>query len=92
MTIELRKFGNMLVSRPAGREAWLAAKAYTLPVSTNEEIIVDFAGVDVLAPSWADEFLTKLTELFGKDQVKFVNTENVSVKATLESLSLSVVS
>jgi hypothetical protein len=87
MKIQLQKFGNMLVSRPAGREAWLAAQAYVLPDDTKEEITVDFVGVDVLTPSWADEVLTSLVEQYGKEKVKFVNTENPSVKATLEILN-----
>lgn len=83
MTIELQKFGKMLISRPAGKEAFLAAEAYTLP-KENEKITVDFDGVLVLSPSWADEFLTPLKEKY-KD-VEYLNTENASVKATLELL------
>jgi len=60
--IKLKKFGEMLISRPAGREAWLVAKAYSLPPK-KDEILVDFEGVLVLTPSWADEFLTKLKKI-----------------------------
>ena len=81
--INLEQFGKMLISRPAGREAWLAAKAYLLP-QKNERIIVDFKEVLVLSPSWADEFLTPLKEKFSS--VKYLNTQNGSVKATLEIL------
>lgn len=84
--IDLRKFGNMLISRPAGRDAWLGAQAYILPKSTREKIILDFSGVDVLSPSWADEFITKLIERQGKRRVEFRNTENPSVQVTLEVL------
>ena len=80
MTIQLKKFGEMLISRPAGREAYLAAQAYTLP-KNDEKIVVDFAGVAVLSPSWADEFLTPLKEKYS--QVEYRNTNNSSVKATL---------
>ena len=91
MNIELKKFGTMLVSRPGGREAWLAAQAYVLPQqATQEEIVVDFQGVDVLSPSWADEFISKLVERFGGDRVQFVHTENASVKATLKTLNLQI--
>lgn len=79
--IKLKQFGEMLLSRPAGREAWLAALAYTLP-KNNEAIEVDFDGVLVLSPSWADEFLTKLKENY--TSVEYKNTSNASVKATLE--------
>lgn len=92
MTIALKKFGNMLISRPAGREAWLAAQAYVLPRDKEEKITIDFAGVDVLAPSWADEFITKLLERFGRENVTFLDTDNASVQATLEILNMSVVS
>lgn len=84
MKIQLKKFGEMLISRPAGREAYLAAKAYTLPAKP-EKLEIDFEGVEVLTPSWADEFITPLQKSF--PQVKLINTENPSVKATLEILS-----
>ncbi len=90
MTIELKKFGNMLISRPAGKEALLVARAYTLPKDFNEKIVFDFSGVDVLAPSWADEFITALVGEVGKDRVSFEHTENPSVQATLEILNLSM--
>ncbi|TSC93128.1 MAG: Uncharacterized protein CEN89_243 [Candidatus Berkelbacteria bacterium Licking1014_7] len=83
MTIKLKQFGEMLISRPAGREAFLAAQAYTLP-KENEKITIDFNGVLVLSPSWADEFLTPLKEKYKK--VEYLNTQNASVKATLELL------
>ncbi len=80
-TVKLKQFGVMLLSRPAGREAWLAAQAYSLP-KNNDKIVVDFDGVLVLSPSWADEFLTKLKEKYTK--VEYQNTNNASVKASLE--------
>jgi len=76
----------MLISRPAGREAWLGAKAYVLPESTKEKITLDFEDVDVLTPSWADEFIAKLIERQGKENVNFQNTDNPSVKETLRLL------
>lgn len=85
MLIELKKFGEVLTSRPAGREAYLAMQAYTIKgLSKNEPIEIDFAGVKVLAPSWADEVITKIAENF--KNVKLLNTENSSVQATLETL------
>ena len=82
MNIELKKFGITLVSRPAGKEAWLAFQPTLNEVKTGEKIVVDFDGVIVLTPSWADEFLTPLRLKF-KEKVKLVNTDNPSVQATL---------
>ncbi len=85
MKIELKKFGDMLISRPAGKEAYLAMSAYILrDVDKNENIEIDFSGVKVLAPSWADEVLTKLTKDY--KNLKLINTENASVKASLKTL------
>lgn len=81
MTIKLKQFGEMLISRPAGHEAYLAARAYLLP-KKDEEILVDFEGVKVLSPSWADEFLTPLKQKYSK--VNYLSAQNASVKATLE--------
>jgi len=85
MKIELNKFGEMLISRPAGREAFLALSAYiTRDVDKKEPIIIDFAKVKVLTPSWADEVITKLAEQFAN--ITLINTNNSSVQATLKTL------
>ena len=85
MVIELKKFGTTLVSRPSGKEAWLAFQPTLNNISDNEEIIVDFADIIVLTPSWADEFLTPLRNRFTK--VNLINTDNASITATLATLS-----
>lgn len=86
MRLELKKFGNNLSSRPAGKEAYLSAKAYSLPQNKEEMIEIDFNGVEVLTPSWADEFITPLlSERPGR--VVLLSTNNASVKATLEIIT-----
>ena len=85
MRIEIKKFGDKLVSRPAGREAFLALESYQLRGLPEDEIIeIDFEGVNALAPSWADEVITKITNRFRN--VKLLNTENITVRATLKTL------
>ena len=85
MRIELKKFGNMLISRPAGREAFLIMQSSLIKDLNEDELIeIDFSGVDVLTPSWADEVITKLAERF--KNIKLLNTENESVQATLKTL------
>lgn len=85
MRIELKKFGEILVSRPSGKDAYLAMSAYiTKNVGKSEPIEVDFAGVKVITPSWADEVITKLTNEF--ENVKLVNTNNPTVQSTIKTL------
>ncbi len=85
MRIELKKFGEILISRPAGREAYLAMSAYTTKGADEDEMIeVDFSGIKVLTPSWADEVVTPLAKKF--KNVKLLNTENAAVQATLKTL------
>jgi hypothetical protein len=86
MKIELKKFGNILTSRPAGKEAYLSARAYLLPKNKNEAVEIDFSGVDVLSPSWADEFITPIKNEFGNNLI-LLPSQNSSVKATLEMLA-----
>ena len=88
MTIEIKKFGEILTSRPAGKEAYLSAKAYILPKDTSENIVLDFDGVKVLAPSWADEFVTKIIAEY-PNKVAFLNTENISVQETFKILNIA---
>lgn len=88
MKIQLNKFGTTLVSRPSGKEAWLAFQSTLRTISEGEKIIVDFEGVLVLTPSWADEFLTPLRSRFNK-RVVLQNTSNASVEATLKILTIA---
>lgn len=85
MKIELKKFGEILVSRPAGREAFLALSAYNIrDLKHDEPLEIDFGGVKVLAPSWADEVIPQLAKQFS--HVTLLHTENSSVQATLKIL------
>lgn len=85
MRIEMKKFGEMLISRPAGREAFLAMSAYVTKGLSKDEIIeLDFTGVKVLTPSWADEVITKLAKDFKK--VKLIAVDNSTVKETIKTL------
>lgn len=85
MIIEISKFGDKLVSRPSGREAFLAIESYMLKdLSEDETIEIDFSGVKALTPSWADEVITPVSKRF--KNVKLINTENETVQATLKTL------
>ena len=83
MRLEIQKFGTLLNSRPIGKEAFLVARAYNLPKNKTEPIEIDFTGVKVLTPSWADEFVTPILKEY-PGQVTLLCTENASVKASLE--------
>lgn len=85
MKIELVKFGRILVSRPSGKEACSVIKAYFKPQSKNEQIELDFNGIQVMTPSWLDEVLTGLKEQYG-DRIKCLPSENASVIASLKIL------
>lgn len=85
MRLQLKKFGAVLTSRPAGKEAYFSARAYLLPKDKKEKVEMDFAGVQVLSPSWADEFITPLRKEFG-DNLILLPSDNSSVKASLEIL------
>ena len=87
MTIQLKKFGTTLVSREDGRESWAAAQPLLRDVADTDEVRVDFEGVNTFSPSWGDEFLTPLFKKF-KIKPALLNTENASVKATLDILGL----
>ena len=82
----MSSFGEMLMSRPAGREAIMGASAYIFDdVKADETISLDFSNVKMLAPSWADEFVTGLKAKLS-NKIDFLNTENPSVKASLKTI------
>jgi len=81
-TIQLKKFGNVLVSRPAGQEAFNAIRPQLDP---DQPIQIDFDDVLTITPSWLDEFLTHLTE-FNQGKVRLLPTSNASVLIALPVL------
>lgn len=86
MILSIDKFGQVLMSRPAGKEAFLMAKSYILDsLKPSEVLSLDFANVKVLAPSWADEFITGLKANY-KNKIEYLNTDNESVSASLKTV------
>ena len=84
MTLNIHDFGEILMSRPAGKEAFSLAKAYIIGNPKKDETIsLDFKDVKVLAPSWADEFITSLKNEF-HNPIVCLNTENESVSQSLK--------
>jgi hypothetical protein len=88
MRIELSKFGEVLTSRPSGREAGLAIKSYFRPTSKAERIELDFDGVLAVGPSWLDEVLSILHEEFGRERVVCLPSENPSVVESLKVIAV----
>ncbi|MBI4092670.1 MAG: hypothetical protein HY420_01970 [Candidatus Kerfeldbacteria bacterium] len=82
-TIQLRKFGTVLVSRPAGLEAFNAIRS---SLDVTRPVHVDFEGVLTVTPSWFDEFLTNLAG-YMQGKVELLPTDNASVLAALPVLS-----
>lgn len=85
MRIELKKFGDTLLSRQAGKEALAALQSTLVELKPDEILEVDFSGVITFSPSWGDEFLTPLLNKFG-DHLALLPTDNPSVKITVELL------
>ena len=86
MVINMGQFGQFLTSRPAGREAYLAARSYTIPKDYTSKIELDFSAVTVLTPSWIDEFLRGLIEEYGNDNIKVLPSDNSSVQMALKAV------
>jgi hypothetical protein len=83
MKVEVKKFGEILTSRPAGREAGLTMKAYFKP-APDDRIELDFSGVLAMGPSWLDEVLTILRSEYGHDRIVCLPSENASVSESLK--------
>lgn len=75
----------MLISRQSGREAFAALQTQLRELTGNETLEIDFEGVITFSPSWGDEFLSPLVRQF-KEKLVLKNTDNLSVKTTLELL------
>ena len=83
MKLEIKKFGEILTSRPAGREAALTTLAYESNLKSGEKVSLDFSGVLVMTPSWLSEFVQTLKEK-GIALVEFLPSENPTVISSIE--------
>ena len=89
MVLEMIKFGNILNGRPAGREGALRVKQIVNGSGNGENIIIDFADVELLTPSYADEFIKGIKEFYPNKKIEARGYENNPViKETLLTLKL----
>ncbi len=85
MQLKIKKFGDMLISRPEGRDAALViSNQFIKDLDDNENIELDFEGVKVLTPSWLDEVVQAILKKTTKEKIKYLNTSNSSVAASIE--------
>lgn len=85
MKLQLEKFGQTLISRELGSEAFKAFQPTLLALPQSEELEIDFSGVLTLSPSWADEFLSPLLTSLG-ERLVLLSSDNLSVQVTLKIL------
>ncbi len=85
MKISIEKYGKILISRPAGKEAAAMILISLSAIKNDERIDLDFGGVNVVAPSWLDEVLTALKNKFG-ERVNCLESKNSSLNESLKTL------
>lgn len=85
MKLQLEKFGQTLISRELGSEAFKAFQSTLREMPNDEKLEIDFSGILTLSPSWADEFLSLLLDQLG-DRLILLPSDNLSVHATLRIL------
>lgn len=84
MTIEIKRFGNILSSRPEGREAALILLANELR-NVKDKIELDFTDVLVMTPSWLGEFVNTLKPQI--QNIMFLKSDNASVIGSIRILA-----
>lgn len=86
MKIKISEFGDVLSSRPEGRDAALSFFAYGIQKNNvPESVLIDFTGVQLLTPSWLSEFVQTLKSK-GIKTVDFESSKNSSVKYSVEAI------
>ncbi|MDP2966888.1 MAG: STAS-like domain-containing protein [bacterium] len=89
MTIQMLKFNTVLNGRPSAKEAALRIQQIVNGSAEREDVVLDFAGVEVLTPSYADELLRTLREKYGVDKVEIINTSK-AVAETIRAVAALV--
>ena len=83
MTIQMSKFNTVLNGRPSAKEAASRIQQIVNGSAEREDVVLDFMGVEVLTPSYADELLRTLQEKYGTNKVKITNAS----QAVIETLN-----
>ena len=83
MILEIKKFGEVLSSRSAGREAALVTLSYFTKDKKDQNLEIDFKDVLVMTPSWLSEFVQTLQEK-SELNIIFLESDNPSVVSSLE--------
>ena len=85
------KFGKLLNSRPAGREAGLRIVQIVNGSGEKEDVVLDFSGVEILTPSFADELLHLLREKYSRERVRIENIQTSTVADSLKAIEVEPV-
>ena len=85
MVIQMSKFSTVLNGRPAAKEAALRIQQIINGSADKEDVVLDFSGVEVLTPSYADELLKALKGKYTPDKVKVINTSQ-TVSETIQAI------
>ncbi len=81
----MRKFGTLLNGRTAGMEAAIRLFQIINGMKDNGTITLDFDGVEILTPSFADELINQIKERYkGRKRLEFDNIKTAVIKDTLE--------
>ncbi|HUW21497.1 MAG TPA: DUF4325 domain-containing protein [Candidatus Bathyarchaeia archaeon] len=88
--MELLKFGKILNSRPSGHEAALRVKQIINGQGKEvKTIVLDMEDIDVLTPSFADEFIRGVKDLYPKVKVELKGYQsNPVLQQTLQTIGL----
>jgi len=84
MKFEMKKFGIILNSRLAGQEAVLRVRQIANGLN-NDKLTFDFSGVEVLTPSFADQFFSGIKESY-KDKKIAIEVEGFTGNTIIEDV------
>jgi hypothetical protein len=87
MKIQMVKFGEFLMSRPAGHEAAQIIVENFRPASHDEVIELDFLNVKAIGPSWLHEVVKGLRGRY-PNQIQVLDQGNASVIESLKFVDL----
>ena len=77
MNVKYNKYGKSLGTREMGQELRMQVEE---SINNTENIVFDFAGIDIISHSYADEIFGKLIKKYGltkfKEHTNFLNANS----------------
>ena len=85
LRINMVDFGTFLSDRKKADADFLSVEPKLLAMPDGAVVVLNFEGISMLTPSFADEFITRVRSVVWKDRVEIEGTDDSVLQNAIET-------